>query len=83
MSNFLETARLWETGDDSGLGIFATMEVIIDNQHRDTMVDEIDTRLDQIESYKETLQSVIDLESELKNFRVFVKNTEIVSDYGR
>lgn len=76
----IKTAKLWETGDNSALGIFASMEIIIDGQHRDSMIGEIQKRMDQISEHRSMLEVVIAEEKTLENFLAFAKNSEIAVD---
>lgn len=79
-SEHIDTAKLWETGDNSALGIFASMEIIIDGQHRDNMIGEIQKRMDQISEHRSMLEIVIAEQKTLENFLAFTKNAEIVVD---
>lgn len=76
----IETAELWETGDNSALGKFATMEIIIDDSHRNDMVGEIQARMDQISEHKSMLEMIVAEQQTLENFLAFAKNSEIVVD---
>ena len=80
INEHIDTAKIWETGDDSGLGVFASMEIIIDENHRDTMVDEIQARLHQVSAHKASLEGIVAEEKSLENFLAFAKNSEIVVD---
>lgn len=76
----IATAELWTTGDNSALGLFASMKVIIDDQHRSNMVVEIQARMDQISVHKSMLEMIVAEQQTLKNFLSFAKNSEIVLD---
>ena len=80
ISEHVTTAKLWETGDNSALGIFASMEIIIDENHRNTMVGEIQNRMDQISEHRSMLEVVVAEEKTLENFLAFAKNSEIAVD---
>ncbi len=80
ISEHIATAKLWETGQDSALGKFASMELIIDNKHRENMLVEIQERIEQISEHRSMLEVVIAEEKSLENFLAFAKNCEIVVD---
>lgn len=80
VSEHIDTAKVWETGDSSALGIFASMEIIIDEKHRSTMVDEIQVRMDQISEHRSMLEVVVAEQQNLENFLAFTKNSEIAVD---
>lgn len=80
LNEHIATAKLWETGDNSALGIFASMEIIIDGQHRDKMIVEIQKRMDQVTEHRSMLELVVAEQQTLENFLAFAKNSEIVVD---
>lgn len=80
IKDHVATAQLWETGDDSALGIFASMEIIIDGPHRNNMIVEIQKRMDQISVHKSMLEVVIAEQKTLENFLAFAKNHTVVVD---
>lgn len=80
ISEHLTTAKLWTTGDNSALGLFSSMEIIIDGQHRDNMLVEIQDRLRQVTEHRSMLEVVIAEEKSLENFLAFAQNCEIVID---
>ena len=80
INEHVETARLWETGDNSALGKFATMELIIDDNHRENLIVEIQTRMDQIGEHMDMLKVVVAEQQTLENFLAFAKKSEIVVD---
>lgn len=82
-TEYVQLAKDWHTGDNTGLGLFASMELIIDNPHRDRIVVEIQERLRQCEQHRTDLEFILRDEPILRNFLEFAKKTEIVSDYGR
>ena len=76
----IETAQLWTTGDNSALGKFASMEIIIDCQHRENMIVEIQKRMDQVTEHKAMLEVIVAEQQTLENFLAFAKNSEIIVD---
>ena len=80
ISEHIATAKLWETGDNSALGIFASMKIIIDGQHRDNMLVEIQARMDQISEHRSMLEMIVAEEKSLENFLAFAQNTEVTVD---
>ena len=87
LSDYIRTAGLWQgkgiKGSNSALGLFASLEIIIDNEHRDMLVDEIQERMEQVGEHKAMIETLIAEEKNLKSFMNFAKNTEIVVDYDR
>lgn len=80
ISEHIETARLWETGDNSAFGIFATMELIIDCQHRNNLIVEIQERMDQVTEHRYMLEMIVAEQQTLENFLAFAKKSEIAVD---
>ena len=81
--NLIETAKIWNTDNDSAIGIFATMEIIIDNQHRDLMIGELKTKMEMVEEYSVRLAMLVREKKSLQNLINFVRKSEIVIDYDR
>ena len=79
ISEHIATAKLWDT-NCPGLELFGSMELIIDNKHRENMLVEIQTRMDQISEHKAMLEVIIAEQQNLENFLAFAKNCEIMVD---
>ena len=82
MDKLLKTAKIWKTGEESALGIFASQEMIVDNQHRDDMIVELQTKLGQIEDFRIRLIEATKEQKRVENLLEFVKTSEICVDYG-
>ena len=82
IKDVLRVAKDWNTGDNSAMGLFADMGIIIDNRHRDNLVDEIQERLDQCIVHRSDLECILEDEPILENFLRLAENTELVVDYG-
>ncbi len=86
MDDLVKTAELWQgkgkSGNNSPLGLFSSLEFIIDNEHRDSMIDQIQGRIDQIDEHRAMLAEIVAEEPRLQNLMNFAKKAEIVVDYG-
>ncbi len=87
MDEILETSRVWakKRDDDSldefsPMGLFATMEILIDTEHKNSLIGEIEEKIEQVYSHINMLKGMIPELTDLENFLEFVKKEEIVVD---